>query len=111
MLGIPNLNEVYKDDLCTVYIHDVYGDNSLLVVHVDVVKSTKREIIQHYFDVIEGLFDALRAKGVPEIEAWVSSDEEIKFAQFYGFDQFLGELMVNGQSNIPPIFRLKKDLT
>lgn len=110
MLETPNLNKVYEDNYCTVYIHDVYGNNDLLVVHVDVVPSRKREVLNHYFDVIESVFEALRARGIKEVEAWVSEDHEIRFAQFYGFDQFLGQLTIHGRETVPAVFRLKKEL-
>lgn len=110
MLETPNLNKIYEDNLCTVYIHDAYGDGSLLVVHTDVVASKKREILDHYFDVIESVYEALRAKGVKEVEAWVCEDHEIRFAQYYGFDQFLGQLMIKGRETVPAVYRLKKEL-
>lgn len=109
-MGIPNLNVVYEDELCTVYIHDIHGDNSLLVVHTDVVKSKKREVLDHYFDVIESVFEALREKGIKEVEAWVCTDEQIRFAQYYGFDQMLGQLYINGRETLPEVYRLKKEL-
>lgn len=110
MLEIPNLNVVYEDDLCTVMIHDIAGEGELLVVHVEVIPTTKRSVLQHYYEVIEGLFDQLRARGRTEIEAWVNTDEEIRFAQYFGFDEFMGELMVNEQPCLPAVYRMKKRL-
>ncbi len=111
LLGTPNLNKVYEDELCTVFIHDLqFEGERKLVVHVDVVKETKRETLEHYYDVINGLFDALREKGVKEVEAWVSEDHEITFAQLYGFDEFLGQLEINGRETLPPVYMLKKVL-
>jgi hypothetical protein len=110
-MGIPNLNKVYEDELCTVFVHQVQLEGQdKLVVHVDVVKDRSRETLQHYYEVIEGLFDQLRERGIKEVEAWVSEDHEIDFAQFYGFDQFLGQLIVDGRETIPPVFMLKKEL-
>lgn len=109
-LGTPNLNKVYEDNHCVVLIHDIHGDGSRLVVHVEVEKDTKRELLQHYYDVIEGLFDALRQRGIKEVEAWVSEDHEMDFAQFYGFDQFMGQLLVDEKETTPPVFMLKKEL-
>jgi hypothetical protein len=109
-LEIPNLNKVYEDNYCTVYIHDVYGNQDLLVIHTDVIATKKREILEHYFEVIESVFDALRERGVKEVEACVSEDHEIRFAQFYGFDQFIGQLTVHGRETVPAVFRLKKEL-
>lgn len=110
MLGIPNLNVVYEDDLCTVLIHDIGGEGKLLVVHVEVLPTTNRKVLAHYSDVINGLFDQLRERGIPEVEAWVNNDEEIHYAQFFGFDEFLGELTINEQVCFPSVFRLKKRL-
>ena len=114
MLGIPNLNLVYEDAWCSIFIHDVYADHDnhdLLVVHVDVIKTGKKSVLAHYLEAIDGVFDALREKGRTEVEAWVCTDEEIRFAQFFGFDEFIGELTVNKQTCLPSVFRLKKDLT
>lgn len=111
LLGTPNLNKVFEDELCTVYVHDLeFNGERKLVVHVDVVKESNHKTMQHYYEVIEGLFDALRERGIKEVEAWVSEDHEIDFAQFYGFDQFLGELLVNDRELLPPVFMLKKEL-
>lgn len=110
LLETPNLNKVYEDELCTVYVHDVYGNLDLLVVHVDIIPTTDRKVLSHYFDVIESLFEHLRAKGVKEVEAWVCEDNQIRFAQFYGFDQFLGQLTINGRETTPIVYRLKKEL-
>lgn len=102
---------MYEDELCSVYLHDLELEGRRrLVVHVDVVKNNDRETLDHYYDVIETLFDQLKERGIKEVEAWVSTDEEIDFAQFYGFDQFLGQLMVNERETIPPVFMLKKEL-
>jgi hypothetical protein len=88
----------------------MFNGERKLVVHVDVVQTKDRDILLHYFDVIQGLFDQLRARGIKEVEAWVSEDHEVDFAQFYGFDQFLGELLVDGREVLPPVFMLKKEL-
>ncbi len=102
---------MYEDDLCTVYLHQLELEGKeRLVVHVDVVKENSREVLDHYYDVIESLFEQLRKRGIKEVEAWVSEDHEISFAQFYGFDQFLGQLMVDGRETLPPVFMLKKEL-
>ena len=93
-----------------MYLHAPYSDDSLLVIHTDVVASKKREILDHYFDVIESVFEALRARGYKEVEAWVCEDHEIRFAQFYGFDQFLGQLTIHGRETTPAVYRLKKEL-
>lgn len=110
MLGTPNLNKIYEDDICSFYIHDVYGNGELLVLHCDVIPSRKREYLEHIFDVVESIYEALRAKGVKELEAWVSEDHEIRFAQFYGFNEFLGQLYVKGRPTVPEVYRLKKEL-
>lgn len=110
MLGTPGLNKVYEDETCTVYLHDVYGNGDLMVVHVDVIKTVSRQVLDHYRDVIESLFEALRARGREEVEAWVSTDKEIRFAQFFGFDEFLGQLMINGRETLPEVYRLKRKL-
>lgn len=109
-LEIPNLNKVYEDDLCTLYIHDVYGDNSLLVLHVEVIQEAKKSLMLHYHEVLENLLNALRERGVKKLEAWMNTDEQIRFAQFFGFNEFLGELMVNGQHVFPPVYRLSREL-
>lgn len=109
-LGTPNLNKIYEDEYCTLLLHDVYGNNELLVFHAEVLKTTNREILNHYFEVIENVFEALREKGVTELEAWVCEDHEIRYAQFFGFDKFTGQLQVNGMDTIPAVYRLKKDL-
>lgn len=111
MLGIPNLNTVYEDDTIAVLIHDIAGEGKLLVCHAEVVPKASKELFLHYMEVMDELFASLKAKGVEEIEAWVNTDEEMKYAQFFGFDEFVGELTVNGQTCIPSVFRLKKDLT
>jgi hypothetical protein len=110
MLEIPNLNVVYEDEYVTVLIHDIGGDGTLLVVHVDIIPSTNKELIKHYFDVIGAIFDKLKEKGVKEVEAWVNTDEELRYAQFFGFTKFLGELTVNGQTCLPSVFRMKRKL-
>lgn len=109
-LEIPNLNTVYEDEYCTVFIHDIEGKGELLVIHVDVVKTVNRKILNHYFDVIESVFEALRARGIKEVEAWVSTDEEMRFAIFYGFTEQLGQLTVNGRETLPEVYRLRKEL-
>ncbi len=109
--GIPNLNVVYEDDLCTVLLHRmVRDDKERFIVHVDVLKTTKREILDHYYDVIESLFQGLRDRGVTEVETWVREGAEMDFAQFYGFDQFLGEIKFGEETLFPPAYILKKDL-
>ena len=110
MLGIPNLNTVYEDDLVTLMVHDIGGEGSLLVVHAEVIPTTNREVLEHYMEVLDTLFEQLRARGVTEIEAWVNDQTEIDYAQFFGFDEFLGELTVNEQTCIPSVFRLRKRL-
>lgn len=110
-LGIPNLNVVYKDDLCTVLVHDVLGDQSRLVVHAEVEKSLSKKLFVHYMEVMDNLFEQLKARGVTEVEAWVCEDHEIKYAQLFGFDQFLGELRgPDGRETLPIVYGLKKEL-
>ena len=81
------------------------------MVHAEVLDSTKREILGHYLDVVDTLFKQLKEKGVTEVEAWVTTEEEIKYAQFFGFDEFIGELTINQQTLLPPVYRLRKRLT
>ena len=107
---IPNLKVIYKDDKCTCYLHDIYENGELLVFHADVIKSTDRELLSHYQEVMKNIFVALKEKGLPEIEAWVVTDDEIKYAQFMGFDEFLGELTIEGRPCTPTVYRLKKEL-
>lgn len=111
MLGIPNLNEIYKDDTGAVYIHDIGGEGKLLVVHVDVLPKLNRKIITHYLEVIDNVFKQLKERGIPEVEAWVNTDEEMHYAMFFGFDEYLGELTVNEQLCFPTVHRLRKRLT
>lgn len=110
MLGIPNLNTVYEDDTCAVLIHDIAGEGKILVCHAEVIPSTNRELLMHYQDVMENLFKQLKERGVEELEAWINDDDEMKYAQFFGFNEFIGELTVNGQTCLPSVFRLKRKL-
>jgi hypothetical protein len=110
MLEIPFLNTVYEDEYVTVLIHDIAGEGKLLVVHVDIIPSTNKALIKHYFDVITAIFDGLKEKGVKEVEAWVNTDEEARYAQFFGFTEWVGELTVNGQTCLPHVFRMKRVL-
>jgi hypothetical protein len=110
MLEIPNLNKIYEDDLCTVFLHDVKGDGSLLVMHADVVKTTDRRILEHYLEVADTIFDELRKRGIPKVEAWMCTDEQIRFAQFLGFGTMVGQLTVNGRETLPEVYRLEKEL-
>jgi len=111
MLGIPNLNLVYEDETGKVYIHDIDGKGELLVVHAEVIPTTNRAILGHYLEVMDTLFEQLQDKGVKEVEAWVNSDEEMDYAQFFGFNEFLGELTINEQTCIPSVYRLRKRLS
>lgn len=111
MLEIPNLNVVYEDDTVTLLVHDIAGEGKLLVVHADVIPTTDRDVLGHYLDIIDTLSEQLKERGHTEVEAWVNTDEEIRYAQFFGFDEFLGELTVNGQTCLPSVFRLRKRLT
>jgi hypothetical protein len=110
MLGIPNLNVVYEDETGAVLIHDIEGKGELLVVHAEVLPTTNREILGHYLEVMDMLFEQLKERGITEVEAWINSDEEMRYAQFFGFDEFLGELMVHDQPCMPSVFRLRKRL-
>lgn len=91
-------------------IHDIAGEGKLLVVHAEVLPTTNRKILDHYLEVIDTLFDQLRERGIEEVEAWVNNDDEVHYAQFFGFDEFLGELTVNEQTCLPSVFRMKKRL-
>lgn len=104
-LGIPNLNKVYEDDKCTVLLFK-YGED--LLVHVDIVQTSNKEYIQHYYEVIETLFEQLRERGIKEVKTWVREGKEMDFAQFYGFDQFEGELMFYGKMTLDPTFYVLK---
>lgn len=109
-LEIPNLNKIYEDDTVECYIHDVYSNGELLVFHADVQKSLNKDLLLHYRDVMQEIFAALKQKGVKELQAWVVTDKEIKYAQFMGFDQFLGELTIGNRPIQPPVYVLKKEL-
>lgn len=109
-LEIPNLNTVYEDDKFTLMIHDIEGKGELLVLHADIVKPVTKTLMNHYWDVVQALFEELQKRGIKEIEAWVSTDEEIRFAAFFGFNDMMGQLLVNGRETLPPVFRLKKEL-
>jgi hypothetical protein len=65
MLGIPNLNVVYEDETGTVLIHDIEGKGELLVVHVEVLPTTNRKILGHYLEVMDNLFEQLKATRRP----------------------------------------------
>lgn len=93
-----------------MWIHDIEGKGEILVVHVDVIKKRSRKLLDHYQDVIEGLFNQLRARGIEVVEAWVATDEEERFATYFGFDYFT-DLTVNGRPTTPVIRRLAKELT
>lgn len=110
MLGIPNLNLIYEDDTCGVYIHDVEGNGRLLVFHADVIPVANHRLMQHYLTVVDSLFVALKERGLKELEAWVNTDEEMRYAMFFGFTEYLGELTVNGQPCLPQVHRLKVNL-
>lgn len=110
MLEIPNLNLVYEDETVTCLIHDVKGDQSLLVFHALVVPGADRARLRHYDEVMFEIDEALRARGLTEIEAWVNTDEEIHYAGFFGFTDYIGELTVNGQRCFPQVHRLRKRL-
>lgn len=110
MLEIPNLNKIYEDDYITLFIHDIGGEGKLFVMHADVVPSANRKVLAHVMEVVDKTFDALREKGLTEIEAWVNTDEQIHYAQFMGFNEWLGELTINGQRPFPVAYRLRKKL-
>jgi len=110
MLGIPNLNTIYEDEYCAVLLHDINGEGKLFVLHADVIPVVTRPLMEHYMEVMDNVFEALKAKGLKEVEAWVNTDEELKYAQFFGFDEFLGELTINEQTCLPAVFRLKRTL-
>lgn len=111
MLEIPNLNTIYEDETCAVLLHDIAGEGKLFVIHADVIPEARRELLEHYMEVMDNVFEVLKQKGLTEIEAWVNTDEEIRYAQFFGFSEMLGELTIHGQLCIPTVYRLKKDLT
>lgn len=108
MLEIPNLNTVYEDEVCSCVLHDVKGDGTLLVFHADVLPVAKKSLLSHYLDVVESIDQALQERGLKELECWVCSDEEIKYAGFFGFTEMLGELLVNKQHCFPAVYRLRK---
>lgn len=110
MSEIQNLNKVYEDETATVYIQDVYQDGSLLVLHVDVIPTTNREVLEHYGNIINSIYVTLAEKGVPEIETWCQTDEQIRFANHFGFDEMLGELTIDGETLFPPLYRIRKKL-
>lgn len=110
MLGIQNLNVVYEDDSVTCIIHDVKGDGSLLVFHANVVPSVNRKLLKHYDQVMFAIDEGLRGRGIKEIEAWVNTDEELHYAGFFGFTEYVGELTVNQQRCLPTVHRLRKIL-
>lgn len=110
MSEIPNLKIVYEDDIITLILHDIHEDQSRLVLHAEVVKSTNREVLQHIYTVVETLCESLKDKGFEELEAWVSEPEEIRFAQYFGFNKFVGQLQVNGMDTVPKIYILKRAL-
>lgn len=78
--------------------------------HALVIPSTDRKLLNHYSEVVFEIDEALKAKGLESIEAWVNTDEEIHYAGFFGFTEYLGELVVNGQRCFPQIHRLRKTL-
>lgn len=110
MLEIPNLNVIYEDEYVTCLIHDIAGEGKLYVFHADVIPTTDRKLLQHYRNVMFKIDDALRAKGLTEIEAWVNTEEEMRYAAYFGFGEYIGELTVNRQRCLPEIHRLKKRL-
>lgn len=111
MLEIPNLNVVYEDETVTCYIHDIAGEKKLFVFHAVVIPSTDKKLLNHYLTIVDSLDEALKERGFKELEAWVNTDEEIRYAMFFGFTEYLGELTVNGQTCFPQIHRLRKTYT
>lgn len=79
-------------------------------MHAEVMPKLDRKLLQHYVEVVHTLFDELRKRGVKELEAWVNTDEEIHYAQYMGFDEFLGELYIHNQPVSPAVYRMKKRL-
>jgi hypothetical protein len=110
MLEIPNLNTVYEDDTVTCYIHDIGGDGKLLVFHAVVIPSLSLALLRHYQNIVDQIDVALQDKGITEIEAWVNTDQEIRYAEFFGFTEMIGELTVNQQLCFPSVYRLRKSL-
>lgn len=111
MSGIPNLNKVYEDETGTLYIHDIGGEKQIFVLHAEVIPTTNRKVLSHYRDIIELLYANLAERGVKEIEAWVLTDEQIRFATHYGFHLTGKEITLEGVEFIDPVYQMKKDLT
>lgn len=103
---LPEVYEVYKDDVITLWLHDVNYEGKMFVLHARVEPTTDREVLLHIAYVLEILFEQLREKGVKELEAWTTTPEETRYAQFFGFE-YLGQLTVNGRPTSPVIDRLK----
>ena len=91
-------------------MHDIGGEGKILVLHADVIPTTNRKILNHYRNIISSLDDQLRSKGVTEYEAWVMTDEQMRFAAFFGFIPTGEELSFNHQKWIVPIYKMKKEL-
>jgi hypothetical protein len=108
MLEIPNLNVAYEDETGTVLIHDIGGEGQMLVVHAEVIPTTNRSVLLHYRDVINAMCEQLKSKGINHVDAWVLTDEQIRFAQFFGFEPTGEEITIMGQTNFTPIYKMVK---
>lgn len=108
-LEIPNLNTVYEDDTGELLLHNVKGDGSLLVLHADVIPTIDRRILEHYAVILNSLCEQLSQKGFPSLKTWVLTDEQMRYAVFFGFVPTGNEVTIEGYFG-PPIYEMEKVL-
>jgi hypothetical protein len=105
-LETPNLNVVYSDDTGDLLLHNF---DTELVIHVDVIPTVNRSILEHYAVVLNTLFEQLKERDIPSVKAWVLTDEQIRYAVFFGFQLTGKEIKLKGYYG-PTIYELEKVL-
>lgn len=91
-------------------IHDIGGEGKMFILHVEVLPFVNRKILAHYLEVISALEKQLKDRGQDHIETWVLTDDQIRFAEFYGFRLTGEEITINGQRNFQPIYQMMKEI-
>ena len=99
---------VYTDDLCDIYLLDLGKDN--ISIHVFVLPTVDRKTIVHYRTVLSELLVALKDKGLSVLKAWAQTDEQYRYAMFFGFKPTGNEVTILGYAG-DPIYELEMELT
>jgi hypothetical protein len=98
MLEIPNLKRVYEDETGELWLFKINEDYTL---HAFVQDCTKLSLMKHYRTIMIELCDQLKAKGIPALKTWVQTDEQYKYAMFFGFEPTGNEIQILGYTGMP----------